>query len=326
MINYNNLIKNLQNTLLAPLAEVLPPLVTASLCPERHGDIATWSEALASSPNIENVNFDVQNGVSIGNHQTLTSEQNQQLNASLQALKPWRKGPFDIFGTHIDTEWRSDWKWERLINGITPLEGRTVLDVGCGSGYHCWRMWGAGASRVIGIDPTPLFIVQFHQIKKYIGLDVPVDLLPLGIEHLPANLNAFDTTFCMGVLYHRRSPIDCLRELKDTLKMGGELVLETLITDGPEGYSLMPEGRYAKMGNVWFLPSIKTLELWLRRTGFGDIRVVDVNVTSTDEQRSTEWMTFLSLKDFLDPTDATKTCEGYPAPKRAILVATKIKN
>jgi tRNA (mo5U34)-methyltransferase len=169
-------------------------------------------------------------------------------------------------------------------------------------------------------------VLQFHQIKKYIGTDAPVDLLPLGIEHLPINLNAFDTTFCMGVLYHRRSPIDCLRELKDTLKMGGELVLETLVVDGPEGYSLMPEGRYAKMGNVWFLPSIKTLELWLRRTGFGDIRVIDVNVTSTDEQRSTEWMSFLSLKDFLDSDDPSKTCEGYPAPKRATLVATKIKN
>ncbi len=326
MIDYQNLIHSLLNTALAPLAEVLPPLVTNGLCTQRHGDLTLWLEALAASPIIEGASVDVQNAVRIGENHPLTAEQAEQLKASLQALKPWRKGPFDIFGIHIDTEWRSDWKWERLINGISSLKDRTVLDVGCGSGYHCWRMWGAGASRVIGIDPTPLFVVQFHQIKKYIGHHVPVDLLPLGIEHLPANLNAFDTTFCMGVLYHRRSPIDCLRELKDTLKMGGELVLETLVVDGPEGYSLMPEGRYAKMGNVWFLPSIKTLELWLRRTGFGDIRVIDVNVTSTEEQRTTEWMNFLSLQDFLDGDDPSKTCEGYPAPKRATLVATKIKN
>nr|WP_169730591.1 DUF1698 domain-containing protein [Carnimonas nigrificans] len=44
-----------------------------------------------------------------------------------------------------------------------------------------------------------------------------------------------------------------------------------------------------------------------------------------DEQRSTEWMTFQSLKDFLDPEDQHKTIEGYPAPRRALLVATREK-
>ena len=177
---------------------------------------------------------------------------------------------------------------------------------------------GAGARRVIGIDPSPRF-VQFHQLKH--SADAP-DLIPAGIEQI-SQLNAFDTTFSMGVLYHRRSPIDHLRELKDTLRSGGELVLETLIVDGPQGYSLMPEKRYAQMNNVWFLPAIATLELWLRRAGFKDVRCIDVNTTSLQEQRATDWMQYLSLQDFLDKEDTSKTCEGYPAPKRAIMVATK---
>jgi tRNA (mo5U34)-methyltransferase len=49
--------------------------------------------------------------------------------------------------------------------------------------------------------------------------------------------------------------------------------------------------------------------------------VVDVNVTSTQEQRSTEWMSFHSLENFLDPDDHSKTIEGYPAPRRAIITA-----
>lgn len=227
-----------------------------------------------------------------------------------------------IFGTAIDTEWRSDWKWDRVAPFLTDLHGRQVLDVGCGSGYHCWRMHGAGAARVIGIDPGLLFLFQFLAVKNYLT-DVPVDLLPLRIEDLPPKLQAFDTTFSMGVLYHRRSPLDHLLELKDTLRNGGELVLETLVIDGPEGASLMPEDRYGQMRNVWFLPSCATLLRWLDRCGFVNARVVDVTATSTEEQRSTDWMRFNSLQDFLDPDDPKRTIEGYPGPLRATLIANK---
>ncbi len=322
MIDYSPLISALQNTKLQALAEAIPAAVDYGLCPKRHGDLPRWLEALASMPEAMPSHSDLKNTVSVGQAEDLNAEQQQQLASSLRALIPWRKGPFQLFNTVIDTEWRSDWKWDRVINGISPLKNRTVLDVGCGSGYHCWRMYGEGAARVIGIDPSPRFVVQFHQIKKYLA-NAPVDLLPMGIEALPSQLNAFDTTFSMGVLYHRRSPIDHLRELKDALRAGGELLLETLITEGELGYSLMPDGRYAMMNNVWFLPSIPTLELWLKRAGFKDIQCIDVNITSLEEQRATDWMQFLSLKDFLDPNDVTKTIEGYPALKRVVIRATK---
>ena len=145
------------------------------------------------------------------------------------------------------------------------------------------------------------------------------------MEDVQAQLEHFDTVFSMGVLYHRKSPIDHLYELKGALKPGGELVLETLVVEGELGYSLMPEDRYAMMRNVWYLPSVPTLELWLRRSGFTDIKCVDLDQTSLDEQRSTEWMDFQSLSDFLDPTNPNLTAEGYPAPLRATLVALKPK-
>ncbi len=93
-----------------------------------------------------------------------------------------------------------------------------------------------------------------------------------------------------------------------------------MIEGGP-GATLVPQGRYARMGNVWFLPSCDTLLGWLRKLGFLDPRLVDVTVTSTEEQRSTDWMRFHSLADFLDPADSTKSIEGYPAPRRAIVAA-----
>jgi tRNA (mo5U34)-methyltransferase len=162
--------------------------------------------------------------------------------------------------------------------------------------------------------------MQFHAIKKLYG-DAPVYVLPLAIEQLPSNLKTFDTVFSMGVLYHRRSPIDHLLELKDCLASGGELVLETLVIEGELGNVLVPEGRYAKMRNVWFIPSCATLSQWLRRCGFINIRLIDVTATSIAEQRSTEWMRFHSLADFLHPQNSQLTCEGLPAPKRAIFIA-----
>ena len=235
-------------------------------------------------------------------------------------LHPWRKGPFELFDVHIDTEWRSDWKWDRLQPHIDPLAGRRVLDVGCGSGYHCWRMAGDGAAEVIGIDPTPLFVLQYWALQKY--LQQPgVWVLPLGIQHVPPKLAAFDSVFSMGILYHRRSPLDHLQELKACLRPGGQLILETLVIEGPAGATLVPEGRYARMGNVWFLPSCDTLLGWLRKLGFVDEALVDVSVTTVEEQRATEWMRFQSLADFLDPEDSSRTIEGYPAPRRAIFTA-----
>jgi tRNA (mo5U34)-methyltransferase len=77
------------------------------------------------------------------------------------------------------------------------------------------------------------------------------------------------------------------------------------------------------MRNVWFLPSVPALELWLRRAGFVDVRCVDVSTTTVEEQRGTEWMRFQSLSDFLDPADHSKTVEGLPAPRRAVIVGRK---
>jgi len=261
--------------------------------------------------------------VQIGCSDDLTDQAQKQLEQQLMALHPWRKGPYDLFGIQIDTEWRSDWKWARLKNYIAPLQHRLVLDVGCGNGYHCWRMLGAGAKMVVGIDPTLLSVMQFKAVKKLHGA-APVYVLPLGIEDMPYGLKVFDTVFSMGVLYHRRSPIDHLLELRDCLQPGGELVLETLVIDGGLGEVLLPEDRYAKMRNVWFLPSCDTLISWLKRCGFKNIRLLDVSTTTVEEQRSTDWMRFHSLKDFLDPENPQLTCEGLPAPKRAIIVANSV--
>jgi tRNA (mo5U34)-methyltransferase len=303
-------------------AEQLQSALSMSLLLERYGDMPGWLGALKSLPELQPSSISLQESVTIGSAADLGRFSREELIARFQAFHPWRKGPYNLFGIEIDTEWRSDWKWQRLLPHIQPLTGRRVLDVGCGNGYHGWRMRGAGADFVLGIEPFLVSVMQFQVMQRYL-CDPKYHVIPIGIEDVPPNLACFDSVFSMGVLYHRRSPLDHLLELKGCLRPGGELILETLIVEGDQERVFMPRGRYAKMRNVWFLPSIGAMTLWLQRCGFTEIACVDVNRTTPEEQRATEWMRFESLVDFLDPDDGEKTIEGHPAPLRAIFTATR---
>ena len=280
--------------------EPLQALSTERMSASAHGDFARWKAAVDG----------------LG-----SASSDAQRRALLLQLAPWRKGPFDVGGVHIDSEWRSDLKWQRVAGAIESLPGRRVLDVGCGNGYYALRMAEAGASAVLGIDPTLLYVMQFLAVTSNRN-DLPVAVLPLRLQELPDACRAFDTTFSMGVLYHQRSPIEHLRQLRSTLRHGGQLVLETIFIPGEESFASTPADRYARMKNVWLLPTLAELATWLQRTGYRDIEIIDTAITTSEEQRSTEWMSFESLAEALDPRDPTRTVEGWPAPRRVVVTAT----
>ena len=318
MIQLEGLYKILNEYNLSDWAAAIPGQVNESI---NHGDYSKWGNIFNSITFIKPSKINLNTGaIEIGSQNDFEPGQYSILKQNLIELHPWRKGPFNLFDILIDTEWHSDWKWDRLKNHIRPLTNRNVLDIGCGNGYHCWRMRGAGARNVIGIDPFLLSVIQFYTIKRFMP-EEPVWLLPVGIEQMPTNLNFFDTVFSMGILYHRRSPMDHLFELRSMLRGGGELILETLVVDGGVNEVLVPEDRYAKMRNVWFIPSTLALENWLKKAGYKNIKLIDVTQTTTEEQRKTEWMRFESLEDFLNPQNHNETIEGYPSPKRAVFIA-----
>ena len=278
--------------------DALEPLIMRRLSVDGHGDFARWRDTVEALP----------------------CSNTEDTRECLLQLAPWRKGPFDIGGVHIDSEWRSDMKWARVKDAIEALADRKVLDVGCGSGYYALQMADAGAKCVIGVDPTILFVMQFLAVNTFEQRD-NVFVIPARLEELPLPARCFDTTFSMGVLYHRRSPVDHLRELKQTLRSDGQLVLETIILPGDEAFARTPEDRYARMRNVWLLPTIPELHTWLTRSGYEDVQLIDCTMTTTEEQRATGWMTFESLREALDPDDPTRTVEGWPAPHRAVITA-----
>ena len=326
MFNFDSLYQQLQQTRLHIWVEALRQQVTTELENNTHGRLEDWQQLFQSLPDTTPKHRDYHtNPVRAGTASELDSETLKALKYQLLQFSPWRKGPYELFDIHIDTEWHSDWKWERIQSHIAPLKDKLVLDIGCGNGYHMWRMLGEKAKLVVGIDPSQLFLMQFHIIKKYMGQQLPIHILPLRAEDLPDfNNQGFDHVFSMGVLYHRKSPFEHLKELRSFLKPGGQLILETLVIKGDINSVLVPRNRYAKMRNVWFIPSVEMLALWLERTGFSNIHIADISETTIEEQRPTEWMNFESLPHFLDPQNDALTIEGYPAPLRACLIATRL--
>ena len=288
-----------------------------------HGDFLRWTNVVNHLPIISISEFNLDsNSIIVGSKSDCTNRERRLIEKQLRQLMPWRKGPYNLFGLTLDAEWQSNMKWTRLERHIKSLKNRLVLDVGCGNGYYGWRMLGKGAKYIVGLDPSLLFYSQFMAIKKYLP-DSDIEIIPFGIEALSDKDLYFDTVFSMGVVYHRRDPIEHLNQLLKCLQSGGELVIESIVIDCDNLDVLIPEASYAKMKNVWSIPSLKLLVKWVDDAGFKNTRVISTTKTTSEEQRITEWMQFESLDDFLDQHDKNKTIEGYPAPIRSIVIAEK---
>lgn len=247
----------------------------------------------------------------------------ERLERVARSMMPWRKGPFDLFGLFIDTEWRSDIKYD-LLRPYFDLKEKRVADIGCNNGYYLFRMQEDDPALLVGFDPSALYKTQFDFIDHYVRSEIVYELL--GVEHLPYYEEKFDIIFCLGVLYHRSDPVDMLKSLYKGLDKQGEVILDTFMIDGDEEVCLTPAGAYSKIPNIYFVPTVSALRNWCLRAGFTRFEVLETMATTAQEQRKTAWIEGQSLEDFLDPDDNTKTVEGYPAPKRIYVRLTKGKD
>jgi len=286
------------------------------------GNAHTFNKALKNLPEIFPSITKLDNKkILIGKDSDASYEDINRLKEHLHTLNPWRKGPFEIFGVEVDTEWQSWIKWDRLKKHLGDIERKKILDIGSSNGYYMFRLAALKPLMVLGVEPQHSFYYQYLALQKYLNIE-NVFCLPIKFESFPVTQNYFDLIFCMGILYHRKSPVEMLQGINKIMAKGGTLIVENLVLESKEGLCLFPESRYAKMRNVFFIPDLKCMQSWLERAGFSDIKCIDVSKTTTDEQRQTDWIRTESLIDFLDPKDHNKTIEGYPAPVRAIFKAT----
>jgi len=329
--------KQVKRTFLGPLPEFfelhLPTNLTKSLGPVmedmesnllKMGNAPSYAMLLNQLPVVERVKIDAEDEILVGSSENcLDVADLKNIKSSILRLIPWRKGPYDFFGQRVDAEWNSALKWDRLSKHIKPLAGRLVLDVGSGNGYFAWRSICAQASAVVCLEPSLLSLAQFRFCKHFVK-NAPVEMLPIRVEQFLWAKGVFDTVFSMGVLYHNRNPKEHLKDLRNNLRVGGELILETIIDRAEEPKILVPSGRYASMRNVWSIPSIAMVEKWLLELGFSNPICVNLSTTTPAEQKTSKLMPYNSLIDGLDPRNSKLTIEGYERPTRGVFLATAV--
>ncbi|MDQ7068056.1 MAG: tRNA 5-methoxyuridine(34)/uridine 5-oxyacetic acid(34) synthase CmoB [Sulfurimonas sp.] len=282
----------------------------------------TWKNILPLREVIENLE-EIEASVSFGDVVKISGAMDdEKLLRDAKALMPWRKGPFEIGSTFIDTEWRSNIKYN-LLRPHFDLKNKRVADIGCNNGYYMFRMLEDEPKSLVGFDPSPLYKTQFDFINHFVKSSIVYELL--GVEHIEFYEEKFDTIFCLGVLYHRSDPVAMLKQLYKGLDTKGEVILDTFYIEGEEEMALCPESSYSKIPNIYFVPTIPALKNWCMRAGFSSFEVLETSVTQVDEQRKTEWIEGQSLEDFLDPNDSSKTVEGYSAPARVYVKLIKDK-
>ena len=283
--------------------------------------VKNYCEALAQAPTLQTNHFNTKNGwVEIGKAEEINLLEKEKLIQCLKTLAPWRKGPFRLFGIEVDAEWRSDWKWQRLAGKIDPLKDKKVCDIGCNNGYYLFQMLSEEPAFLLGIDPIPKLYFQFLIFRKF--LKAPQIYFEfLGVEHLIHFKKLFDVVFCMGILYHRKNPLETLLNIRDSMTPNGQLIIESAGIPGDESIALFPESSYGKAKNIFFMPTVTCLKNWLIKVGFKNVEIIYSGTLTFEEQRKTEWCQYQSLEDFTSQEDHTKTVEGYPSPIRMILTA-----
>ncbi len=282
----------------------------------------SWKAVLDRLPAVGRGSLDAHGEVIRVVGQCQSSDPTGALRADLLQLNPWRIGPYHLCGVDVDTEWRSNLKWERFASKVY-FDDAKVLDVGCNNGYFGFKALAAGADWVMGVEPFLLYTVQHEIFRRYLADPAAIGVMPIKAAEIPADLRIFDVALSMGVLYHRKNPIGHLETLHGALRKRGQLILETMAIESDSADVIVPKNKFAKMRGIWFMPTVGMLKRWLKRIGFEEIEVVDVSVTDASEQRKTPFMPFESLSDFLDPNDAAKTIEGYPTPVRVVISAVR---
>lgn len=241
-----------------------------------------------------------------------------ELEETIKELVPWRKGPFNIFSHPIDSGWNSFIKYDHLKKKLPLLGGKTVLDLGCNNGYYLLRLLfdhqNTKPEALIGFEPHLQFYLQYSLIRRFIDSDI-LNLYPLGWKDLEYFEKTFDVILCMGILYHHPSPIDLLKTLSNSLKKGGEIILETMTINMEGSFALFPSKRYMGASGMWFIPTLECLLNWIKRSGFNQVEVFEHHLLDENEQISTPLSPFTSL-NFQRHKKENKTIEGYLPPYR----------
>jgi ubiquinone biosynthesis O-methyltransferase len=115
-------------------------------------------------------------------------------------------------------------RYRTIIRAVQPLEGKRVLDLGCGDGVLSFLLHQEQASVVgIDIDPTGVDLAHMELSKRQTNV-----LLALSSGYkLPFSSEFFDCVVCSEVIEHVQQPAQLIQEIHRVLKQGGQVVVST---------------------------------------------------------------------------------------------------
>jgi len=262
----------------------------------------------------------------------------EEIQKDLKLLKPFRKGPYQINGIFIPSQWNSFIKWKYFLpiyqNYLKNILVKkflkdciiNVLDIGSNNGYYSFLFYyllkkEGIKSKFYLIDPVEDFYKQFLFLKKYLPKEDQENFFfeKIGWQDIKIELK-FHVIFCMGILYHHTDPFQLLKKLHFCLDTGGVLILETITIDiNHYPLCLIPEKKYAGSSGIWFIPNKKAVLNLLKRINFREILFHNERFI-IEEMVQNDYLP--GLKEQLSD-DKNSTIEGYPLPYRSFFTAVR---
>jgi tRNA (mo5U34)-methyltransferase len=177
--------------------------------------------------------------------------------------------------------------WEFFQHALpADLTGKTVLDIGCNSGFYSFELKRRGAAYVLGVDHDPAYLAQARLARAQLDLDVEFMQGDVYDIHHIVGGRQFDYVVFMGVLYHLRHPLYALEKVASLVR--GRLLFQSMergswdvrtfaddypITERdvffddrfPRMYFL--ENAYAGDSTNWWIPNPACTQALLRSVG-----------------------------------------------------------
>ncbi|MBW7957123.1 MAG: class I SAM-dependent methyltransferase [Deltaproteobacteria bacterium] len=145
----------------------------------------------------------------------------------LEFQKLWLQFDKDFLSGKLLEYWKKYRFFDEVQTFIRPLQGKKVLDIGCGV-ISVLNLIKEPGAELHGIDPL---MDEYKQLYK---LDDGIDWSAAPGEKVPFPGGYFDIVFCTNVLDHTENPDAVLDEVRRVLKDGGVFVLTTDIFKVPE--------------------------------------------------------------------------------------------
>lgn len=161
----------------------------------------------------------------------------------------------------IDDFWRGvvQRRLEINVEQLKPFEGKTVLDVGCGSGRFCFEYAKNGAERVVGVDFAPAMIDIANRLAKQMNVEKQCEFR-VGAFPEAVKGEMFDFSTANGFFDYIENPVSIIAAMRETTR-------EKMIMSFPKAYEWrvpVRRVRFWMKGTPLFLYTRKQIEQILR--------------------------------------------------------------